>query len=518
MLHWPSTVSHRHPRRVVLARGREPRASRVLPALVTSLLLALTASSQDAATGVVVGRATDPSGAPLAGARVKATRVATASARETTTDSAGRFVLASLAPGEYRVSIEASGFAVEDVRPRGGRGGPSRAGGRGSRRRGACRGGDGRGARGAPGHGKLARGRCRLVGGRREPPPERPQLPGAGLPASGERPGAQFRPDQVEHPGPLVRRPAGPRGEHHDRRTGQQRRRRRRSPRQPAAGRGPGVPDRHEPLLGRAGPLGGVGRERGDPQRQRHVLGNGHLPLPRRRPAGAAGHLRPQLGRGPAVLPGAVLGDARRADRAGQGLVVRGRGVPQPGRGRPGRRARHRDPHDPQSPGPGAARRLPRPGAGRRQGVGQRHPQPALRDGGPGRRRGQHARPVDRLLLAAPGGRQPAPPGPRDLDAHARPGVRQHAARELQPLSQLDRARRAGAPAHLPEHPGRVQLPRAPGHDAEALAGERLVLLGEGRPHAALRRRGGAHLRAASTSASSGTGASSWCRTSRSST
>ena len=56
-------------------------------------------------------------------------------------------------------------------------------------------------------------------------------------------------------------------------------------------------------------------------------------------------------GEAPAVLPGAVLGDARRAHPAGQGLVVRGGGVPQPGRGRPGRRARHRGPHDPPRPG-----------------------------------------------------------------------------------------------------------------------------------------------------------------------
>ena len=52
-----------------------------------------------------------------------------------------------------------------------------------------------------------------------------------------------------------------------------------------------------------------------------------------------------------------------------------------------------------------------------------------------------------------------------------------------------------GPPAHLPEHPGRGQLPGAAGHGAEALAARRLGVLGEGRPHAALRRRGRAHLR-----------------------
>jgi hypothetical protein len=110
---WPSTPAHWPVRRVVLATGRSHRARCM--AVVVSLLLVSTASSQDAATGVIVGRATDPSGAPLAGARVKATRVSTVSVRETTTDAAGRFVLASLAPGEYRVSIDASGFAAKTL-------------------------------------------------------------------------------------------------------------------------------------------------------------------------------------------------------------------------------------------------------------------------------------------------------------------------------------------------------------------------------------------------------------------
>ena len=92
-------------------RPRSTLANGTLVAVLLSLLCCSTARAQDAATGVLLGRATDASGAPLAGARVVATRTATATARETTTDSAGRFVLPSLAPGEYRVSIEAPGLA-----------------------------------------------------------------------------------------------------------------------------------------------------------------------------------------------------------------------------------------------------------------------------------------------------------------------------------------------------------------------------------------------------------------------
>ena len=101
----------------MLSRPRHSRAglSLATAAVAFSCLLAPSLSAQDAATGVLDGRVTDPSGAPLAGARVVATRAATASTREATTDSAGRFALPSLAPGQYRLSIEASGFAARHL-------------------------------------------------------------------------------------------------------------------------------------------------------------------------------------------------------------------------------------------------------------------------------------------------------------------------------------------------------------------------------------------------------------------
>ena len=176
--------------------------TRTLAAVVFSMLSLSTARAQDAATGVVTGSATDPTGAALAGARVVATRTATASVRETTTDSAGRYVLASLAPGEYRVSIEAPGFAsktLDRVVVEVGRRVPVDAvldvGGRAEavtveERAVPVR------------HGQLAGGRRRLVGGRREPPPERPELPRARLPPARQRPRAELRPDEVEQPSP----------------------------------------------------------------------------------------------------------------------------------------------------------------------------------------------------------------------------------------------------------------------------------------------------------------------------
>ncbi|HEX9186138.1 MAG TPA: TonB-dependent receptor, partial [Vicinamibacteria bacterium] len=92
-------------------RATETRPSRLLTVLALFAVLPLPLLAQDAATGDLSGRATDASGAPLAGARVVATRIATATARETVTDAAGRYSLPSLPPGEYRVVVEASGFA-----------------------------------------------------------------------------------------------------------------------------------------------------------------------------------------------------------------------------------------------------------------------------------------------------------------------------------------------------------------------------------------------------------------------
>ena len=146
----PRPVASSMPLALALSQEvRLTRTSRVLVAVVVSMLFVSTARAQDAATGVVIGRATDASGAPLAGARVVATRTATASVRETTTDSAGRYVLASLAPGEYRVSIEAPGFVsktLDRVVVEVGRRVPADAV---LERRRARRGGDRGGARGA---------------------------------------------------------------------------------------------------------------------------------------------------------------------------------------------------------------------------------------------------------------------------------------------------------------------------------------------------------------------------------
>jgi hypothetical protein len=69
--------------------------------------------AQDGSTGAIRGTALDVSGGRIAGAQVTVTNLATGIARQTTTDSGGRFAAELLPPGEYSVRVEAPGMAAE---------------------------------------------------------------------------------------------------------------------------------------------------------------------------------------------------------------------------------------------------------------------------------------------------------------------------------------------------------------------------------------------------------------------
>src|ERR1019366_8386039 len=56
------------------------------------------------------GRVTDPSGSAIAGARVRATNVATNVSREATSAESGSYTIPLLQVGEYTVEVEAKGF------------------------------------------------------------------------------------------------------------------------------------------------------------------------------------------------------------------------------------------------------------------------------------------------------------------------------------------------------------------------------------------------------------------------
>ncbi len=82
--------------------------------LLTSLVLAwLVAAAPGAAaqtTGVIVGKASDASGALVAGAVVSATNLATNVSRQSVTDEEGQYVLTLVPVGIYTVSAEKQGF------------------------------------------------------------------------------------------------------------------------------------------------------------------------------------------------------------------------------------------------------------------------------------------------------------------------------------------------------------------------------------------------------------------------
>ena len=62
-------------------------------------------------TGQIAGTVTDPNGAVVPGAAVKATNIATNLTRETTTNDDGIYGFQVLPPGRYKVEVTASGFA-----------------------------------------------------------------------------------------------------------------------------------------------------------------------------------------------------------------------------------------------------------------------------------------------------------------------------------------------------------------------------------------------------------------------
>lgn len=58
----------------------------------------------------ISGSITDPSGAPVAGAKITATETRTGVKTPTVSDSAGKYVMPFLAPGQYEISFQAPGF------------------------------------------------------------------------------------------------------------------------------------------------------------------------------------------------------------------------------------------------------------------------------------------------------------------------------------------------------------------------------------------------------------------------
>lgn len=78
-------------------------------ASIALALLGLGAQAQEF-RGTLLGRVTDPQGAVVPAARVTATLLATGAKSDTAANEAGEFTIPFLAPGDYRIDAEASGF------------------------------------------------------------------------------------------------------------------------------------------------------------------------------------------------------------------------------------------------------------------------------------------------------------------------------------------------------------------------------------------------------------------------
>ncbi|MDA2914782.1 carboxypeptidase-like regulatory domain-containing protein, partial [Acidobacteriia bacterium AH_259_A11_L15] len=74
--------------------------------------LAAPAYAQTIATGQIEGVVKDPTGAVIPGVRVVVRNLATSAERELFTNEVGRYRAVNLAPGEYELTVEQSGFAT----------------------------------------------------------------------------------------------------------------------------------------------------------------------------------------------------------------------------------------------------------------------------------------------------------------------------------------------------------------------------------------------------------------------
>src|SRR5690242_4973626 len=80
-----------------------------------SLTLLCTVSAFAQFTGNIQGVVTDPSGAAIAQAKLTLVNNGTQVTASTTSDASGNYRFVSLAPGSYKITVEASGFAKSEA-------------------------------------------------------------------------------------------------------------------------------------------------------------------------------------------------------------------------------------------------------------------------------------------------------------------------------------------------------------------------------------------------------------------
>jgi Carboxypeptidase regulatory-like domain len=94
-------------------RRRHPIALDGVLLSLLSLGIACHAWAQSGTSSALTGTVTDSSGAVVANAKVIAVEVDTKAIRNGLTDAAGRFLFSQINPGNYQVTVEATGFAVQ---------------------------------------------------------------------------------------------------------------------------------------------------------------------------------------------------------------------------------------------------------------------------------------------------------------------------------------------------------------------------------------------------------------------
>src|SRR5467141_1392508 len=91
-------------------RGKREMKKNVLVVPFALLFAPLFSNAQG--FGSIAGRVTDPSGAAVASAKVVATQEGTAFSRTAVTDTEGLYVIPSLRPATYSLTVEAAGFSI----------------------------------------------------------------------------------------------------------------------------------------------------------------------------------------------------------------------------------------------------------------------------------------------------------------------------------------------------------------------------------------------------------------------
>ena len=89
------------------------RTAAIFVILLLACYLIPSALAQQVATATLNGRITDPQGAAIAGAEIKAKQKATGLQRTAGTNSEGFFTITNLPPGTYEVQIKASEFKTQ---------------------------------------------------------------------------------------------------------------------------------------------------------------------------------------------------------------------------------------------------------------------------------------------------------------------------------------------------------------------------------------------------------------------